>query len=111
MSCIKLAFNSGDIVRVGRAALMRRVALKALFTALAFRRVEKERVDWDRNILIFSTAVTVGLVALYVTARQPRAGELFRGNDCDDAMLTDTFDNSSLVEHRRPRARRGTATW
>ena len=66
LSCIKLAFNSGDIVRVGRAALMRRVALKALFTALAFRRVEKERVDWDRNILIFSTAVTVGLVALYV---------------------------------------------
>ena len=66
LSCIKLAFNSGDIVRVGRAALMRRVALMALFTALAFRRVEKERVDWDRNILIFSTAVTVGLVALYV---------------------------------------------
>ena len=66
LSCIKLAFNSGDIVRVGRTALMRRFALKALFAALAFRRAEKERVDWDRNILIFSTAVTVGLVALYV---------------------------------------------
>lgn len=45
---------------------MRRLAMKALFTALAFRRAEKDRVDWDRNILIFSTVVTVGLVALYV---------------------------------------------
>jgi len=45
---------------------MRRFAMKALFTALAFRRAEKERIDWDRNISIFSTAVTVGLVALYV---------------------------------------------
>jgi len=45
---------------------MRRFALKALFTALAFRRAEKERIDWDRNILVFSTAVTVALVALYV---------------------------------------------
>ncbi|SFI00987.1 hypothetical protein SAMN05216525_103319 [Bradyrhizobium sp. Gha] len=45
---------------------MRRFAMKALFSALAFRRTEKERVDWDRSILIFSTAVTVGLVVLYV---------------------------------------------
>lgn len=66
LSCIKLALNGGDIVWTGRAAPMRRFAMKALFTALAFRRAEKERVDWDRNILIFSTVVTVGLVALYV---------------------------------------------
>ncbi|WP_198024677.1 hypothetical protein [Bradyrhizobium sp. Cp5.3] len=45
---------------------MRRFALKALFTALALRRAEKERIDWDRNILIFSTVVTVGLIVLYV---------------------------------------------
>lgn len=45
---------------------MRRFAMKALFTALTFRRAEKERIDGDRNILIFSTTVTVGLVALYV---------------------------------------------
>ena len=66
LSCIKLALNGGDIVWTGRAASMRRFAMKALFTALAFRRAEKERVDWDRNSLILSTAVTVGLVALYV---------------------------------------------
>jgi hypothetical protein len=46
LSCIKLAFNGGDIVWTGRAASMRRFAMKALFTALAFR--------------------SVGLVALYV---------------------------------------------
>jgi len=39
---------------------------ESLITALAFRRAEKERIDWDRNILIFSAGVTVGLVALYV---------------------------------------------
>ncbi len=66
MSCIKRDFNDGDIVWVGRAASMRRFALKALFTALALRRAEKERIDWDRNILIFSTVVTVGLIVLYV---------------------------------------------
>lgn len=44
---------------------MRRFALKALFTMLSLNRAEKERPDWDRVILIFSTSVTVGLVALY----------------------------------------------
>jgi hypothetical protein len=66
LSCIKLAFNGGAIVWTGRAASMRRFAMKALFTALALRRAEKERIDWDRNILIFSTVVTIGLIALYV---------------------------------------------
>ncbi len=45
---------------------MRRFAMKALFTALNFNRAERARVDWDRTILIISTAVTVGLVALYL---------------------------------------------
>lgn len=45
---------------------MRRFAMKALFTALSFRRAERERIDWDRRILILSTAVTLGLIALYV---------------------------------------------
>ncbi|UGX98086.1 hypothetical protein G6321_00024355 [Bradyrhizobium barranii subsp. barranii] len=45
---------------------MRRFAMKALFAALALRRAEKERIDWDQRILIFSTVVTVGLIALYV---------------------------------------------
>ncbi|MBR0786206.1 hypothetical protein [Bradyrhizobium iriomotense] len=45
---------------------MRRFAMKALFTVLSLRRAERERIDWDRRILVFSTAVTLGLIALYV---------------------------------------------
>lgn len=42
---------------------MRRFAMKALFVMLSLRK--HERIDWDRSIMIFSTVVTVGLVALY----------------------------------------------
>ena len=45
---------------------MRRFGLKALFTLLALNRTGHKRFDWDRVTLIASTAVTVGLVALYV---------------------------------------------
>jgi hypothetical protein len=45
---------------------MRRLPLKALFAVLTLNKAEKKRLDWDRVILIFSTAVTVGLIALYV---------------------------------------------
>jgi hypothetical protein len=45
---------------------MRRFAMKALFTALNLNRTERARIDWDRTVLIVSTAVTLGLVALYV---------------------------------------------
>lgn len=45
---------------------MRRFAMKALFTALHLNKAERRRIDWDRNILIYSTVVTIGLVALYV---------------------------------------------
>jgi hypothetical protein len=44
---------------------MRRFALKALFAMLSLNRAGRKRPDWDRVILIFSTSVTVGLVALY----------------------------------------------
>ena len=44
---------------------MRRFAMEALFTALNFNRSDRTRIDWDRTVLIASTAVTVGLVALY----------------------------------------------
>jgi hypothetical protein len=40
--------------------------LKALFAVLTLNRAEKKRLDWDRVILIFSAAVTVRLIALYV---------------------------------------------
>jgi hypothetical protein len=45
---------------------MRRLAMKALFTALNLDRAEGTRIDWDRRILIFSTSVTIGLIALYI---------------------------------------------
>lgn len=44
---------------------MRRFAFKALFAMLSLGRTERTRLDWDRVILIFSTSVTVGLIALY----------------------------------------------
>jgi hypothetical protein len=45
---------------------MLRFAMKALFTALNLNRTERTRIDWDRTVLIVSTAMTLGLVALYV---------------------------------------------
>ena len=40
--------------------------MKALFTALNLNGAERSGIDWGRAIRIVSTAVTVGLVALYV---------------------------------------------
>jgi hypothetical protein len=45
---------------------MRRFAMKALFTALKLDRAERTRIDWDRMVVAVSTAVTLGLVALYL---------------------------------------------
>ncbi len=45
---------------------MRRFGLKALFAVLVLSKTEHKRFDWDRAILIFSTAVTIGLIALYM---------------------------------------------
>jgi hypothetical protein len=45
---------------------MRRLPLKALFAVLTLNKTGRKRPDWDRVILIFSSAVTVGLVALYL---------------------------------------------
>lgn len=45
---------------------MRRFGLKALFAVLVLSKAKRKRFDWDRAILIFSTAVTLGLIALYV---------------------------------------------
>lgn len=48
---------------------MRKLALKAVFAALTINKADRKRLDWDRIVLIASTAVTVGLVALYVYGR------------------------------------------
>jgi hypothetical protein len=45
---------------------MRKFAAKAIFALLTLNRAESKSLHWDRIILIFSTTVTIGLVALYV---------------------------------------------
>ena len=45
---------------------MRKFAPKAIFSLLTLNRAEHKRLNWDRIILIFSSSVTVGLVALYI---------------------------------------------
>jgi hypothetical protein len=45
---------------------MRRFATKALFMVLNLNRAERARIDRDRAVTIFSTAVTLALIALYV---------------------------------------------
>lgn len=48
---------------------MRRFGMKALFTVFNLRRGRRTRIDRERIVLIFSTAVTVGLVALYILGK------------------------------------------
>ena len=38
----------------------------SMMTAQSLKRAENERIDWSGRILILSTVVTVGLIALYV---------------------------------------------
>jgi hypothetical protein len=45
---------------------MPRFAPKAIFAFLTLGRAERKRRDWDWTVTIFSTCVTIGLVALYV---------------------------------------------
>ena len=47
---------------------MPKFALKLFLTASAFHR-KRRKTDWYRAIAIFSTLVTIGLIALYVTQR------------------------------------------
>ena len=44
---------------------MRRFGMKALFTILTVNRSAGKEHDWDRIVIMASTMVTVGLVALY----------------------------------------------
>jgi hypothetical protein len=45
---------------------MPRFAPKAIFAFLTLGRAERKRRDWDWTVTIFSTCVTIGLVALYI---------------------------------------------
>ena len=44
---------------------MRKFALKAVFSILPLSKMAGRTRDWSRIALVFSTAVTIGLVALY----------------------------------------------
>ena len=44
---------------------MRKFAPKAIFSMLAIRKSATDRPQWDRIALAVSTAVTLGLAALY----------------------------------------------
>jgi hypothetical protein len=48
---------------------MRKIGLKALAAILTVGRRSKRHVDWTLAVAIFSTIVTIGLVALYVWQR------------------------------------------
>jgi hypothetical protein len=48
---------------------MRKIGLKALTTVLMFGRRSKMHIDWTLLIAIFSTVVTLSLIALYLSQR------------------------------------------
>jgi hypothetical protein len=50
----------------GYAGLMPRFAAKALLTMLTASRSHRSTPNWDRIIIMVSTAVTIGLVALFL---------------------------------------------
>lgn len=45
---------------------MRIQGLKALIAILSLRKVSSRRFSLDRAVLVFSTAVTIGLITIYV---------------------------------------------
>jgi hypothetical protein len=45
---------------------MRKIGLKALTAVLTIGRRSKKHIDWTLAIAIFSTIVTLSLVALYI---------------------------------------------
>lgn len=45
---------------------MRKIGFKALTAILTVGRRSKNHIDWTLAVAIFSTIVTIGLVALYI---------------------------------------------
>ena len=44
---------------------MPKVGMKAVLTILALNKSSRRRPDWDRIVIVASTVVTIGLIALY----------------------------------------------
>jgi len=88
---------------------MRRFAMKALFMVLNFNRAERQRIDWVRAVIISSTAVTFGLIALYIfgksTARAGRAAPAVqihvRGAVCGNCWYPDGLPSIRQFPIRR----------
>ena len=55
-----------DQPRDGAPGQVRKIGYKALTAILTIGRHSKKHIDWTLTIAIFSTIVTIGLVALYV---------------------------------------------
>ena len=53
----------------GVASQMRRIGLKALTAILLLGQRSKKHIDWTLLIAIFSTIVTLSLIALYLLQR------------------------------------------
>jgi hypothetical protein len=51
--------------RAIRAYPMPKVGMKAVLTMLALNRSGRRQPDWDRIVIVASTVVTIGLIALY----------------------------------------------
>ena len=50
---------------------MRKIGFKAITAILTIGRGSKQHIDWTLTIAIFSTIVTIGLIALYVLQGRP----------------------------------------
>jgi len=50
---------------------MRKIGFKAITAIMTIGRRSKEHIDWTLAIAIFSTIVSIGLIALYVLQGRP----------------------------------------
>jgi hypothetical protein len=50
---------------------MRKIGFKAFGTLLTLRRHSRRHINWTLSIAVFSTLVTIGLVALYLMQETP----------------------------------------
>jgi hypothetical protein len=50
---------------------MRKIGFKAVGALLTLRRHSRRHINWTLSIAVFSTLVTIGLVALYLMQETP----------------------------------------
>jgi hypothetical protein len=72
---------------------MRKIGFKAVGTLLTLRRHSKRSANWTLAIAVFSTLVTIGLVALYLMQETP----LRRAIGLDQFVLLDAVAAASVA--------------